>query len=107
MIRQVLTYCILFSFILLYSPRTMWHSHDDIPQSSENQEDSHKTPPHQHDDCYLCTFTLQPGLAPTTIQVVFPHPTNFISTLVEFPSHSVEGKVYFSLRAPPFDTDLC
>lgn len=107
MIKQVLTYCILLNFILILSPRTIWHNHNAIAQTSENQNDHKKTPPQQHDDCYLCTFSLQPALAPTPFKIVILQPDNFIPTLVKSPSHLEETKVFFSLRAPPIDTDLC
>lgn len=106
MIKKVLTYCILLNFIVLFSPRTIWHSHSDIVQTGDNQKDHKNLPSHQHDDCYLCTFSLQPALTPTALKVVFPHPDNYISPLIKIHSHTVEDKVFFSLRAPPIDVDL-
>ncbi len=107
MIKQVLTYCILLNFFLILSPRTIWHSHDATSQTSEHHKDHKNLPAHQHDDCYLCTFSLQPALTPTFLKVIAPQLDYFIPVPIQNPLHLIEVQLYFSLRAPPFDTDLC
>ena len=107
MLKQILTYCILLNFLLILSPRTIWHSHDDTSQSSEHHHDHKNKPSHQHDDCYLCTFSIQPALTPTFLKIVLPQLDNFIPIPTQTPVRLKEVQLYFSLRAPPSDTNLC
>ncbi|MBC9813523.1 hypothetical protein H9Y05_13690 [Crocinitomicaceae bacterium CZZ-1] len=105
MIKQLLTYTLLFAFAVIFSPRSSWHSHDEVKKSCAHDND------HDHsdtdEDCYVCDFTLQPALTPVAFQFQFPVPDNYIAAAITLALVDVSDISVHTLRGPPVGTIVC
>lgn len=107
MIKQILTYVLLFAFAVIFSPRSIWHSHDhkDVKKSCTHDND------HDHsdadEDCYICDFTLQPALTPVAFHFQFPVSDNYVAAATAIALVDVSDASVQTLRGPPVDTSMC
>lgn len=105
MIKQVLTYILLFAFAVIFSPRSIWHSHEDVKKSCTHDDD------HDHsdadEDCYICDFTLQPALTPVAFHFQFPVSNKYIAAAIAIALAETSDVSIDTLRGPPVDTNKC
>lgn len=97
MLLKCLSYLLIASFSVLFVPRSIWHTHEEI---KENQLDcSHSED--LEEDCYICDFTLQPALMP--LNFVFQFPTQpiigYVAKKIEI--HDLFSFNFHFLRGPP------
>lgn len=78
MYKRILTYLLLFAFVVIFSPKSLWHSHVEIETKSKKGIDKNHS--HVEEDCYVCDFTLQPALTPVNFPFNFPYLKPFISS---------------------------
>lgn len=97
MLLKCLSYLLIVSFSVIFVPRSIWHTHDEVKKSQvdhSNQQDL-------EEDCYICDFTLQPALVPLNFIFQFP-----LQSLIRYVACKIEIHDVFSynfkfLRGPP------
>lgn len=103
--KQILTYLLLIAFGIIFSPRSIWHSHESDTTCSHDGT-KHKHPDDSSDqdesgDCYVCDFTLQPALTPIAFNFNFPHSNNFVRPDQFTAVLSIQATTILTLRGPP------
>jgi hypothetical protein len=89
-VRNYLVVLLLFCFGVLITPRTFWHSHDQISKAAV---DNHLDQDHQHSDntdCFACDY----DLSLFTVQAVYVY-----SSFLQFSLPKVVGLSVFQERA--------
>lgn len=102
--RYTLIYSLLLSFTVLFTPKSIWHSHDVVKKT--NTKDSHSAHFKFEEDCFICDFTLQPAINPIHFKFHFPKNNNFIAPINKVTSLAKEFILAYSHRGPPVSCDL-
>lgn len=102
MTKQFLTYCLFFAFVVIYTPRSVWHSHIEKKSNKCSHDDEHDHSD-ADEDCYVCDFTLQPALTPVSFKFNFPYSNNYIAPPTAISLIDLGELTIQYLRGPPVE----
>lgn len=102
--QKIVTYLLLIAFGIIFSPRSIWHSHEsETVCSHDGTKHKHTDDSNSQDDgdCYVCDFTLQPALTPITFNFNFPYSDNFVRPDNCITDLCIQETKTLTLRGPP------
>lgn len=100
--KRILAYALLLSFIVVLSPREIWHSHDHTAEKSQaelRRQNSDNT--FQAPDCFVCDFSLSLFTVPKESNFLKYNGAVVHRSIASVPIVEKDLRLYFPLRGPP------